>query len=86
MAEKHPQEPIRHSKLEQEVAGYAEAMNLIYGSYREIAVTENHIKQLHSSLLKYSSKDVRHRGEYKKLPNNVEAFGLDGKSLGIRVD
>jgi hypothetical protein len=25
-------------------------------------------------LHKYSSKDVRHRGDYKKLSNNVEAF------------
>lgn len=72
-----------HSRDEEEVAGYAEAMNLIYGSFREITITENHIKQLHSILLKYSSKDVRHRGDYKKLPNNVEAFGPDGKSLGV---
>lgn len=72
-----------HSRDEEEVAGYAEAMNLIYSSFREIAVTENHIKQLHSTLLKYSSKDVRHRGDYKKLSNNVEAFGPNGKSLGV---
>jgi Fic family protein len=72
-----------HSRDEEEVAGYAEAMNLVFGSFREMAVTENHIKQLHSTLLKYSSKDVRHRGDYKKLSNNVEAFGQDGKSLGV---
>lgn len=71
------------SRDEEEVAGYAEAMNLVFGSFREIAVTENYVKQLHSILLKYSSKDVRHRGDYKKLSNNVEAFDLDGKSLGI---
>lgn len=72
-----------HCRDEEEVAGYAEAMTLVFGSFREIAVTENHIKQLHSILLQYSSKDVRHRGEYKKLPNNVEAFDPDGKSLGV---
>ena len=71
------------SRDEEEVAGYAEAMNLIFGSFREIAITENYVKQLHSILLKYSSKDVRHRGDYKKLSNNVEAFDQDGKSLGI---
>lgn len=71
------------SRDEEEVAGYAEAMNLVFGSFREIAVTENYVKQLHSILLKYSSKDIRHRGDYKKLSNNVEAFDLDGKSLGI---
>ena len=71
------------SRDEQEVAGYADAMNLIFESYNDIPVTENHIKQLHQILLKHSTKDVRHRGEYKKLSNNVEAFDADGKSVGI---
>lgn len=34
-------------------------------------------------MLKYSEKDARHRGEYKKNVNNVEAFDANGKSLGI---
>jgi Fic family protein len=71
------------SRDEQEVAGYADAMNLIFESYDDIPVTENHIKQLHQILLKHSTKDVRHRGEYKKLSNNVEAFDSEGKSAGI---
>ena len=71
------------SRDEQEVAGYAELMETIFTSYSEIQITENHIKQLHSLLLKYSNKDERHRGEYKKFQNNVEAFGSDGKSKGI---
>jgi len=71
------------SRDEQEVAGYAEAMNLVFESYRDIPITENHIKQLHQILLKHSTKDARHRGEYKKLSNNVEAFDADGKSIGI---
>src|SRR4030095_9659215 len=37
---------------EQEVAGYAEATNLVFGSWHEIPLTENHIKQLHGILLK----------------------------------
>src|ERR1700754_4864910 len=40
---------------EQEVAGYAEAMELVFGSWQDIAVTENHIKQLHRDLLVYSA-------------------------------
>ncbi len=71
------------SRDEEEVAGYAEAMDLIFESYREIPIDENHIKQLHQELLKYSSKDSKHRGRYKKLSNNVEAFAENGKSLGI---
>jgi Fic family protein len=68
---------------EQEVAGYAEAMELIFSSFKDLPMTENHIKQLHSITLKFSTKDQRHRGEYKKFPNNVEAFDPNGKSLGI---
>ena len=30
-----------------------------------------------------SSKDERHRGEYKTHPNHVEAIGPDGESLDI---
>ncbi|MBU0462756.1 MAG: Fic family protein, partial [Proteobacteria bacterium] len=45
--------------------------------------TENYIRQLHKMLLQYSSKDSRHRGEYKKMPNHVEAFDHEGKSLGV---
>lgn len=71
------------SRDEQEVAGYAELMEMIFTSFKDIPFTENHIKQLHSVLLKYSAKDDRHRGEYKKFANNVEAFGPDGKSKGV---
>lgn len=71
------------SRDEQEVAGYAAAMELVFESWRELTLTENHVKQLHDLLLRHSTKDQRHRGHYKKLPNHVEAFGPDGKSLGI---
>lgn len=30
-------------------------------------------------LLTYSSKDERHRGEYKKFSNSVQAFAADGR-------
>jgi Fic family protein len=68
---------------EQEVAGYAEATKMVFDSWKEIPLSENHIKQLHGVLLKYSPKDERHRGEYKKLPNNVEAFDQHGRSVGV---
>jgi Fic family protein len=71
------------SRDEEEMAGYAEAMNLIFETYEHMALTENHIMQLHCILLKYSSKDVRHRGSYKKMPNHVEAFDQNGNSLGV---
>src|SRR5450432_4058402 len=43
---------------EQEVAGYAEVMELIFSSLQNITPTENHIKQLHRDLLAYSEKDA----------------------------
>ncbi len=71
------------SRDEQEVAGYADVMNTVFESYGQIPFTENYIRQLHKMLLQYSSKDTRHRGEYKKMTNHVEAFDHDGKSLGV---
>lgn len=71
------------SRDEEEVAGYAHAMDLVYSNFAAITLTENHIKQLHYELLQHSSKDSRHRGEYKKHPNNVEAFDETGKSIGV---
>jgi Fic family protein len=68
---------------EQEVAGYAALMELVFESFQNLALTENHIKQLHGVLLTYSDKDERHRGEYKKQPNHVEAFDAQGQSLGV---
>ena len=32
---------------------------------------------------RHSTRDERHRGEYKTYNNHVEAFGADGESLGI---
>lgn len=68
---------------EQEVAGYAEVMEAIFGAYDAIPLTENHIRQFHRDLLVHSSKDERHRGSYKTLANHVEAFDEVGKSLGV---
>jgi Fic family protein len=58
-------------------------MELIFDSWKDMQLSENVIKQLHGLLLKHSQKDERHRGDYKKLSNNVEAFDEHGNSLGI---
>jgi len=68
---------------EQEVAGYAEVMEMVFESWRDIAVTENHIKQLHRDLLRHSSRDERHRGAYKTSMNSVAAFDETGAQIGI---
>ncbi len=71
------------SRDEEEVAGYATAMEQVFLSFDWIPITENYIQQLHGILLRYSQKDEHHRGRYKTLSNNVEAFGPDGASLGV---
>jgi Fic family protein len=68
---------------EQEVAGYAYVMDQVFDAFEQIPVTENMIGQLHQDLLRYSTKDERHRGHYKTLPNHVSAFDADGKEIGI---
>lgn len=74
------------SRDEQEVAGYSYVCQELFQSFNHINFTENNIKHLHSWLLKFSDKDQRHKGEYKKLSKNVEAFDATGKSLGIIVE
>lgn len=68
---------------EQEVAGYAEVMDLVFSAWQDIPFNENHIKQLHQMLLRHSEKDTRHRGQYKTNSNSVAAFDENGMQLGI---
>jgi Fic family protein len=68
---------IRISKLEnrdeQEVIGYYDVLELIFENSDDIKLTENSIKQLHTLLLKYSTKDTGQKGIYKKVSNKVVA-------------
>ncbi len=68
---------------EQEVAGYAEVMELVFSSWQDIPPTENHIRQLHRDLLAHSKKDAWHRGNYKTSSNSVMAFDEHGAEIGV---
>ena len=68
---------------EQEVAGCADVMDLAFRSYADIALSENHIRQLHRDLLRYSTKDDWHRGSCKTTPNHIAAFDEDGNQIGV---
>jgi Fic family protein len=63
---------------QQEVVGYYDVLELIYESFADISISKNYIQQLHQRLLKYSTKDERHRGNYKNLSNKVVANYPDG--------
>lgn len=68
---------------EQEVAGYAEVMDLVFSYWQDIKLTESHIRQIHRDLLVYSEKDAWHRGNYKTSSNSVVAFDGDGVQIGV---
>ena len=67
----------------QEVRGYYELLQKVFDSYATIRFSENMIKQLHAELLRYTNKDERHRGEYKKLDNRVEIKNASGNVLSV---
>ena len=71
---------------EQEVAGYAELIDLVFSAWRDIPFNENHVKQLHQILLRHSEKDTWHRGQYKTNSNSVAAFDENGEQIGIVFD
>ena len=68
---------------EEEVAGYAKLADTIFEDWEVIPLSENYIKQLHKILLEYSSKDEKHKGEYKKISNAVAAYDNNGKELRV---
>jgi Fic family protein len=68
---------------EEEVAGYYEALQIILDNYEIIRLTESYLHQLHGMLLKHSSKDQRHKGNYKSLSNKVVANYPDGTQRTI---
>ncbi|MEA1934816.1 MAG: Fic family protein [Thermodesulfobacteriota bacterium] len=63
---------------EQEVIGYYDVLELILENSQDIKLTENYIMQLHTLLLKYSTKDSGQKGAYKKVSNKVVANYPDG--------
>ncbi|MEI6379079.1 MAG: Fic family protein [Candidatus Falkowbacteria bacterium] len=67
----------------QEAQSYYELLKNIFDAWPTIPFNESSIKHLHKEMLKYVEKDARHRGDYKKLENNVSMVDADGKEVGI---
>lgn len=70
----------------QEVKGYYELLRNVFESWQTLHFGEGLIKSLHKQLLKYTDKDVLHRGEYKKKENTVVVIGASGRSEEILFD
>ena len=71
------------SRDEQEVAGYAKVIELVFSSWEYIPFNENHIQQLHRDLLTFVDNDQGHLGKYKTHENKVVARDANGKLIGI---
>ncbi|HBI16716.1 MAG TPA: Fic family protein [Candidatus Moranbacteria bacterium] len=71
------------SRDEQEVRGYYELLKNVFDSWKALSLSESSIKHFHNEMLKYVSKDEKHKGEYKRMPNNVVMRDAKGKEIGI---
>jgi Fic family protein len=62
----------------QEVQGYLETLQNVFESYQTLPLRESTITSLHKELLKFSTKDDLHRGEYKRKENIVGVLNEEG--------
>lgn len=70
----------------QEVQGYLETLQNVFDSFDTLSLRESTVKSLHNELLKYSTKDGTHRGDYKKKENTVGILDSDGKIVKIMFE
>jgi len=70
----------------QEVRGYFELLDNVFSAHQTIPFSESTIKFFHQEVLKYTDKDVQHRGEYKKTENKVAMVSPTGEPLEILFD
>ena len=71
------------TKDEQQAAGYAQLMEKIFSSWRDIPFTASPIRQMHRDLFAFSEKDAWHRGHYKTLPSSSDT-AVNGDARTIR--
>ncbi len=71
---------------DQEVGGYLELLAFIFTEYKNIHLTESYILQIHQEMLRYSEKDINHKGRYKVGSNRVEAKDDSGNVIGTIFD
>ena len=57
-------------------------MDLVSETSADMRPPDNHIRQLHQTLLRHSHKDAGHRGSYRKLANHVVALD-EGREIGV---
>ncbi len=70
----------------QEVQGYLETLQNVFEDYKTMPLRDGMIKSLHKELLKYSTKDDVHRGDWKQKENVVGIFDKDGQVARIMFE
>lgn len=79
----------------EEVRGYFELLQNIFDCWQDLQFNESTIKHFHKELLKYTEKDILHRGNYKSEDNKqslrscdlkVRMIDAQGRDLGIIFD
>jgi len=68
---------------EQEVSGYYELLKNVFDSWEALSFSESAIKHFHNEMLKYTSKDERHKGDYKKIENDVKMYDKNKNVIGV---
>ena len=68
---------------EEEVAGYADVLAHVFDNAEKLRLTESLILSFHSLLLQFSTKDILHKGAYKKKENLVIAINEMGEQIKI---
>ncbi len=71
------------SRDEQEVAGYAATLKIIYEAQTFLDFGRSNVLTLHKELLRFSDRDERHRGSYKQHSNRVVATDASGEQRTI---
>lgn len=70
----------------QEVRGYYELLENVFNSWKKLKFNESTIEHFHKELLKYTEKDQRHCGDYKKQENKVYMLDDEDKPLAVLFD
>jgi len=75
-----PPEPAERSQAE--LAGYRDALALIHANAADMPPTENIVRQLHQTLMRYTAAGG---GDYKRAPNDIVETDDDGSVRRVRL-
>jgi len=69
------------NRVEEEIVGYRDVLNIIHENYEFIPITTNYILQLHKILYSHSAKAIG--GSFKNVQNYISGTDANGKTYTI---